>query len=634
MRFFRTSALIFITITALLAGAWIYVVRNGLVEQAAETALERMFEAPVELSGVVLNPFTLQAGFRRLKIADAEHPERWLVEAGPAAFDVNLTQLLGKKFIIREVSLQNVALGTERPEGKGVAPRPRPAIPPKPEAKPAASGSPQKPAAAPPPEPEEPGMLEGLVPSLDFSGLSQSVNVDQLMQGRKLSALDTVGKTKELAQSRIKFWQERLSSTTVPQDLRAVERDAQALRFNVKNPNDLKVLQSDLQSLQKRLDIAQKELKDLNEGWKQDRKNIAAGWAAVSTATEEDIKAIRAAAKLPNLDAAQIGAAIFGGAAVEKFNMALGYARLAQRALRSDSAKSAEAPRRSGRWIHYPVTARVYPGFALEKAVFSGALTDAQGQPTTRFEGRMLALSSDAKVYGQPLRVTGVGTTREGRTWNMEAVFDHRAEPGSNSITVRGSGINLGTVKLSDSKDGLYPDTMAIPQSDVELVFKLTGDKLEGGLRLVARKVSFHFVDTPQAQASEIGRAMRAVFSDLQGMEVRAALSGTLGRPKFELASSVDKLLSDRLRAVVGKRLAEMDRDIRARVTTQVSAAQAGAQQAVSAQQAQLEQALGQMEQRSKQVQQALEQRSKQVEAELKKALERQARDSLKLPKR
>jgi uncharacterized protein (TIGR03545 family) len=635
MRLFRTSALVFIAVTAILAGAWSYAVRNGLVERAAETALERMFDAPVQLSGVVFNPFKLQAGFRRLRIADAERPERWLIEAGPAAFDVNLTQLLGKKLILREVSLQNVALGTERPEGRGAAPRARPAPQaPVPAPKPAGgTGTPKAPARSDQAV-EGHGMLEGLVPSLDLSGLIEPVSVDRLMQGRKLTALDTVAKTRELAQTRVKFWQERMSGTAIPQELRAVERDAQALRFNVKNPNDLKVLQSDLQTLNKRLDIARKDLQELNEGWKQDRKTITAGWAAVSTATEEDIRAIRSAAKLPNLDAAQIGAAIFGSAAMEQFNAALGYARMAQRALRSDGAKSAEAPRRSGRWIHYPVTTRVYPGFALEKAVFSGTLSDAKGQLTTRFEGRMLALSSDAKVYGQPLRISGVGTTQEGRQWTAEAVFDHRAEPGSNTLTVRGNGISLGTVKLSERTDGLYPDAMAIPQSDVELAFALAGEKLEGSLRVVARKVSFRFADNPKAQASEIGKAMRSVFSDLQHVELKATLSGTLARPKFQLASSVDQILSGRLRGLVGKRVAEIDREIRARITAQVGAAQAEAQQAVAAQQAQLEQTLGQMEQRARQVQQTLEQRAKQVEAELKKALEKQARDSLKLPRR
>ncbi|HEX7927012.1 MAG TPA: hypothetical protein VF678_05425, partial [bacterium] len=196
MSIVRKSALIFIAVMLVLALAVIYLLRSSFVERTVEVALERMFEAPVDLSGLALNPFTLQAGFRRLRIADADHPDRWLVEAGPAAFDVNMTQLLGKKLVVREMSLQNVAMGTDRPEGKGVAPRPRP--------KPAKDASDKD---------QEPGALSGLVPELNLSSITQNVNVDQLMQGRKLTALDKVASTRAMAAERIKYWQDRMSNT-------------------------------------------------------------------------------------------------------------------------------------------------------------------------------------------------------------------------------------------------------------------------------------------------------------------------------------------------------------------------------------------------------------------------------------
>lgn len=646
MTIFRKSALIFIAVVAVLAAAWVYILRNGIIERTARTALERMFEAPVEIKGLVLNPFTLQAGFQRLRIANADHPDRWLIEAGPATFDVNIVQLLGKKLIVREVSLENVTLGAERPEGKGVAPRPKPVPPPPspPPAKGAAGkGEPAKGAAA---EEEEPGVLSGLMPEMDLSALSQQVSVDKLMQGRKLTSVDAVNQAKEQAVGRIKAWQDRISNTTVPQDLRSVERDAQALRFNVKNPNDLKVLQSDLQSLKKRLDASQKELKDMNGGWKTDQAAIKGGWDNVSKATEEDIKTLRAAAKLPNLDASQIGKAVFGAAAIEQFNTMLGYARVARKALKSDSAKPEAVPRRSGRWIHYPVTARVYPGFALERSVFSGTLSNKQGQPSTKFVGKMLGLASDQKVYGAPLTINWDGTTENGRHWIADVLFDQREAPSKTSIVIRGTGISMGTVVLSEGKDAVYPQRMAIPQADVEMAFKLTGGQLGGGLSVVAHKVAFQFAGEPGKD--ELSTAMRTLFADFQNVELKGALGGTLSHPKFDLSTSIDNIISARLKGLVGKRVAEIDRQIRAAINAQVEPIKAGAQQAVAAQQAKLEQALGEMDQRSKQVQQTLEQRQKQADAELKKSGERAKKEAeagakkavedkakgLKLPKR
>jgi multidrug efflux pump subunit AcrA (membrane-fusion protein) len=163
----------------------------------------------------------------------------------------------------------------------------------------------------------------------------------------------------------------------------------------------------------------------------------------------------------------------------------------------------------------------------------------------------------------------------------------------------------------------------------------------------VARKVVFQFApgDAPKG---ELAAAMRSMFADFQNVEMKATLGGTLAHPKFDLSTSIDKILSDRLKALVGKRVAEIDRQIRAAVNAQVSAAQASAQSAVAAQQAKLDQALGEMDQRSTQVQQTLDQRAKQAEAELKKTTERASKEAqagakkalegktkdLKLPKR
>ncbi len=629
MKYFRKSALIFIAIVALLAAAWVYILRNGIIEHTARTALERMFEAPVEIKGLVLNPFTLKAGFQRLKIANADHPDRWLIDAGPATFDVNIVQLLGKKLIVREVSLEDVRLGDERPEGKGVPPRPKPApAPPAPPPPPPAKGDAGKGGgkAAPPPEDEEPGFLAGLMPDVDLSAISKEVSVDKLMQGRKLGSVEAVNQAKDQANGRIKAMQDRISNTTVPQDLRSVERDAQALRFNVKSPDDVKEIQSNLASLKKRLDASQKEVKEMSTGWKTDQAAIKGGWDAVGKAAEEDLKTLREAAKLPNLDASQIGKAVFGAAAIEQFNSMLGYARVAQKALKSDSAKTETTPRRSGRWIAYPITARVYPGFALERSVFSGALSNKQGQASTKFSGKMLGLASDQKVYGAPLTINWDGTTDNGRHWIADALFDQREAPTKTSIVIRGTGISMGTIVLSDKKDSVYPQHLAIPQADVELAFKLTGNQLGGGLSVVAHKVAFQFAGDPGKD--ELSTAMRTLFADFENVELKGVLAGTLSKPKFDLSTSIDNIISARLKGLVGKKVAEIDRQIRAAIAAQLDPIKAQALQAVAQQQAKLDQALGEMDQRQKQVQQTLEQRQMQAEVELKKAGDKAKKDA------
>jgi len=396
-----------------------------------------------------------------------------------------------------------------------------------------------------------------------------------------------------------------------------VERDAQALRFNVKNLDDLKTLQKDLTGLKQRLDTSQKELGQMTGGWKADQKDIKAAWDKVGDATQEDLKTLRAAAKLPQLDATQVAKSVFGAAAVEQFNTMLGYARVAQRALHSDSAKPDAVPRRAGRWIDFPVTARIYPGFALQRSAFSGELVDKKGGQDTIFDGKMLGLSSNQKLYGAPLTITWDGKTKDGRHWTADAGFDQREAPNKLNIVIRGTGISLGTINLGGKQDGMLPLAVQMPTADVELSFKLTGGALGGGISVVAKKVTFLFpAGTPPKGST--AEAVRGVFTDFPSANLIGTLSGTLGKPKFDLKTSIDDILSSRLKAIVGKRVAEIEKQIRAAVEGPVNAARAQAEAQVAAQQAKLEQALGDMQGRSTQVQQLVDQRSKQAQDQVK----------------
>jgi hypothetical protein len=182
----------------------------------------------------------------------------------------------------------------------------------------------------------------------------------------------------------------------------------------------------------------------------------------------------------------------------------------------------------------------------------------------------------------------------------------------------------------------MYPEQIIVPQGDVELAMKLTGEALEGQLRIVARKVNFRFAATPavSGRAAEVSKNLRAAFDGIQNMELKATLSGTLSQPKFDVSSTIDKVISDRLKGLLGKRMAEIDGQIRSAVNAQVSGARAQAEAQVKAQQDKLNEMTAQMDQRMNEVRKALDQRAKQAEAEQKKGAERQLRDALKLPRR
>lgn len=600
----RKSALVVLAVAALVTAAIVYVARNGVVERLAESALAGMVGAPVEIRGLSLNPFTLHAGFDKLRVGDSEHADRYLVEAGPATFQVNVTQLFARKIVISELALENVALGTKRPVPAGAAPGSAPA------------------AGAKPPE----GGISAGATKLDVAGLLENVDVSKLMQGRKLGSVQAIGDTQKLAEAKLAGWEQRINATTLPQDLAAIEKDAKALKFDVKNADDLKQLQASLQSLQKRTDAAQKEFNTLNDGWKKDRGELSAGWDKAAAQSEQDFRAIKESAKLSNLSVANIGRALFGDAAVAQFNTLLHYAALAKKALHSDTAKQQKRGRRAGRWVTYPVTARVYPAFAIEKAVFSGFTVNREGAPDTKYTGTMTALTSDAAVYGQPLRFDVKGSSADNRTWTVQAEFDQRAEPGSTTIVLRGGGLAIGVIDMGKSDDGLYPERMLTPRTSLDTNLKLTGDQLDGLLRLVAERVTFEYAPVPPGnqRRDELAKSLRAVFADFHSVEVKSTLGGTLANPQFSVSSNMDKIVSARMNALLGKRMAEIDAQIRAQLNRQVQAARAQAEASVKAEQAKVEKSLAALNQQRDQAQKDVDKSKREAESSARKGLEDQ----------
>jgi hypothetical protein len=125
---------------------------------------------------------------------------------------------------------------------------------------------------------------------------------------------------------------------------------------------------------------------------------------------------------------------------------------------------------------------------------------------------------------------------------------------------------------------------------------------------------------------------MRAVFSDFRSVEIKSALSGTLGDPKFAATSNVDKIVSERLNGLLGKRLAEMDAQIRGEVNQQAQAARAKAEASVKGEQAKLEQSLNGLNQQAQQAQRELDKAGKDAQNAGKKSLENSLK-GLKLPK-
>ena len=113
---------------ALILGALILfniLFKDRLIEGAMENAMEMIFKAKVEITGLRTSLFKGSLSFEALAIGDKDHPMTNLVETGPVTMDIRTWQLLRKKFVLEEASVKALAWGTPRTDSAALLPPPK-----------------------------------------------------------------------------------------------------------------------------------------------------------------------------------------------------------------------------------------------------------------------------------------------------------------------------------------------------------------------------------------------------------------------------------------------------------------------------------------------------------------------------
>jgi uncharacterized protein (TIGR03545 family) len=90
------------------------VFKDRLVTRGAESLLENVFEAQVDISGLTFRPFGGEISFDSMEIADAEAPMTNLMELSRGALRIDTWQLLGGHVLIEEITVDGLQFSTPR----------------------------------------------------------------------------------------------------------------------------------------------------------------------------------------------------------------------------------------------------------------------------------------------------------------------------------------------------------------------------------------------------------------------------------------------------------------------------------------------------------------------------------------
>ncbi len=614
----RSGFLLIIVVPAVVLSS-LYLFRNVLVTSVAQSALSRMVGAPVSIAGVDLAPFQMTAAFEQVRIVDIQHPERYLLVAGPGRFDLNGLQLFARKLVIDEMRLDGLAMGMPRPEGERTAQAPpaAPAAKPPTGAKPKAGASAKGDSAA-----DDAGSLFSIdveLPKLDLDALTRELDVERITSGQQLASVKAVEQAEANAKQRLSQLQQDIAAANFEARFTALRGDMQNVTLKSSNLNEIRRSVETLQSLGKRTDALNNDVRRQAAATQQTLAEVRRELGQAGSEVSADLAAVRRLAGLGSLDVSRVGELLFGQVVAQRFNQIMGYLQRGRAMLASDddSATSAVA-RREGRIITFPVRDRAYPTFLVELIDFNGFTPDREGSPKRDFRGTLRGLSSSAATYGEPVRLAVTAGRVGGERWDITGSFDHTADVGRDAVAVTGTRIDLGAMSLGGGRGGYLPHQVTLPQARVNLEFRRDGRAIHGQLGIDAAPVAFEFLPADSDSDPGLAGSMRELFAGIRTLDVAANIGGTFNKPEFSVTTSMDRVFSRHLNNLLGQRMAKVERDIRRDIEAQVQARRAEAQRAIEGPLQQANAAMAQAQQALKALQDRLKEQQREAERRLR----------------
>ena len=565
MRLFRWKAIVpLLLLGALVAGLWI-LFADRMAKRTTESVGTTLVGAKVEIDRMHLDVAHSRVEVRGLTVASPFEPLENLLQADLLVADLEPLPLLEKKLVIDRLAATGLRFGTPRQsDGRTV------------------------------------GQSDGVMGQVERWGQQLQVPALQLATGKiSLDRLDPAQlNTPRLAtalaaqaDSSRTAWVSGLDAlgtqAAVDSSARMVERLKGAKLTDVKLLGDARRTLEQVKRTEERLTALERSVTS-------GMATLHASAAGLAEARQRDYALARGLLKLPGLDAPDIGAALFGRAAVQRFQRALYWAQLARRymppGLLPRATPGPRRVRRAGTTVHFP-RSNEPPAFLLKSADLSLSVA------SRGYSARLTGVTSDPALYGRPAEARG---TAPG--FRLAALLDHvRATP-RDTAAASLADVALPSLRLPALGARLEPGAGV-----VGFRFVMQGDQVQARWTVTSDRV--RWVRDSAGGRSSIGDVVWRAISGISTLEVSARLAGDLDHPELAVGSNLDRAIADRLRAMAGTELAAAERRVRAQVDSLTDGPMSAARSKVAAlggevtgrlggQRAQLDQARRALEQR------------------------------------
>ncbi|MFQ5651061.1 MAG: TIGR03545 family protein [bacterium] len=612
----RSKGLVIVLVIVALFWAAAYLFGDAFLENQLEGVGESIVGAKVEIDNFRFSLLGLSVSLDRLQVTNPNKTWNNLFEIGRLSFDMELAPLTRKKIVINEVAVEDIRIGTRRQSDGKIEIQ----------------------------QEEEPGWASeaadnlktkvAQTPVLNLGILKKKANVDSLMAAFDLQTVHKIEVARETAEVTFQKWHKTVAEYRPQHRFDELEQQVKEIKpREISNLEELVTTLARAKKVIETLKTLEKDIAAKKQAARTDLQHVTSSFAQIDNWVQEDFNAVKAKANIGEFSAQSVGKMLFGEMVVlptiellETIELGRKYMPVAQQFF--SSTKVEKPPRFKGQDIHFAIL-NSQPEFLMERLLLSAATNQEDTSQVLRLSGEVTAVTSQPRLYGKPLTFSLEARLPNANAYEITGAIDHTRDVPEERFQIQASGVRFGTIDLP--RRPFLPSAIVAASGNIAVAFELIGQNLEFKTTFTASPVTFTF-DPGAANDDAISRVTREVFAAIDRLRLTAAIVGPTGDLHLEIRSNVDDILAHRIKALVGRSVAQTRAEIRKRIDQVVAPRKQEALKFVSANKATITAEMDKLGQAVDDQLAALEAKKKEVEARInqkkKKGLEK-AKDKL-----
>ncbi len=525
----------FAVVIILLAAVW-WLLVDGMIESAIERAGTQAVGARVDLAAADLTLFPLGLTLSGLQVTDPKKPMTNAVEVKRISFLMDGLNLLHRKVIVEEMTVDGVRFGTPRK----------------------ASGAIGK---------VEPGVVERIAKTKFVLPSAQIPDVKNVLANEELKSLKLAESLRADIQAEQDRWKQQLADlpdkAKFDEYKQRLDKVASAgkggLGGIVGGVGEAAAIQKDV-----RQDLDR--IKTAKETFEKNIADLRARLAEATKAPEEDLRRLRDKYALSPQGLANMSRALIEGPLGDRIETAVRWHAMLEPVLqaageRRGNAEVVKPLRGKGLDVRFKERAPM-PDMLVRTAKVGLELTAGDVSGTVR------NITPDQSLLGAPTTFDFSGEKlKDAESLSLTGKVN-RVNPDKpeDTAVLKVRGYRLSDLALSTNET--LPVSVKEARGDFDVNAGLRGDALQADLTATLQSVRIATGEKPDAGA--VARAVGSALSRVESLHVKADITGTLAQYDVSVSSDLDQVLKQALGKQMQEEAAKFERQLRAAIAAKV----------------------------------------------------------------